>query len=66
MDRGWERGCFNFEMETFNRSNVKLVGISGDEKFDLYKNGIRTRSGAEHEVDMIIYALGLYSGTSAL
>ncbi|KAI4230028.1 MAG: hypothetical protein L6R36_000407 [Xanthoria steineri] len=120
FDNGWERGCFNFQMETFddvfmdpesneeaaqfirqkiraivqdpgkaellcpkypfgskrppsghfyyetfNRSNVKLIDISGDE-IDLYENGIRTSSGAEYEVDMIIFALGFSSGTGAL
>lgn len=120
FDRGWERGCFNFQMETFddvfmdpesneqaaefirqkiraivqdpekaellcprypfgskrppsghcyyetfNRSNVTLVDVNGDD-IELYENGIRTRSGAEHEFDMIIFALGFHSGTGAL
>ena len=120
FDYGWERGCFNFQLETFddcftdpesneqmseyvrqkiraivqdpvtaeilcpkypfgskrppsghnyyetfNRANVKLVDISRDE-IDIYEKGIRTSSGAEHEFDMIIFALGFDTGTGAM
>lgn len=120
FDHGWERGCFNFQMETFddvfmdpesneqcaqfirqkiraivqdpekaeilcpkypfgakrppcghhyyetfNRPNVQLVDISRDE-IELYEKGIRTRSGAEYEFDMIIFAVGFDAGTGAL
>ncbi|KAL8999555.1 MAG: hypothetical protein Q9169_001644 [Polycauliona sp. 2 TL-2023] len=120
FDRGWERGCFNFQMETFddifmdpesneqaaefirqkirsivqdpekaellcpkfpfgskrppsghfyyetyNRPNVRLVDTSED-NIELVEKGIRTSSGVEYEVDMIIFALGFHSGTGAL
>ncbi|KAI4102977.1 MAG: hypothetical protein L6R37_004059 [Teloschistes peruensis] len=51
--------------EAFNRSNVTPVDVSGDD-IELYEKGIRTSSGAEHEFDMIIFALGFHSGTGAL
>ncbi|THC87734.1 hypothetical protein EYZ11_012818 [Aspergillus tanneri] len=55
----------HFYYETFNRPNVKLVDISQD-GVEFYEKGIRTSSGAEHEFDMIIFALGFDAGTGAL
>lgn len=57
--------CGHFYYETYNRPNVKLVDISAD-KIDVYEKGFRTSSGAEHEFDMIIFALGFDAGTGAL
>ncbi|KAL9042940.1 MAG: hypothetical protein Q9180_000230 [Flavoplaca navasiana] len=55
----------HFYFEAFNRPNVKLIDISGGD-IELYENGIRTSSGVEYEVDMIIFALGYNAGTGAL
>jgi cyclohexanone monooxygenase len=57
--------CGHFYYEAFNRPNVKLVDISRDD-IELYEKGIRTSSGAEHEFDMIIFALGFDAATGAL
>ncbi|KAL4756944.1 bifunctional monooxygenase/methyltransferase psoF [Aspergillus foveolatus] len=57
--------CADGYYETFNRPNVKLVDISKDE-IEIYENGIRTASGAEYELDMIILALGFDTGTGAM
>lgn len=57
--------CGHFYYEAFNRPNVKLLDISRDE-IEIYEKGIRTSSGAEHEFDMIIFALGFDAATGAL
>ncbi|PKX89979.1 bifunctional monooxygenase/methyltransferase psoF [Aspergillus novofumigatus IBT 16806] len=57
--------CADGYYETFNRSNVKLVDISKDE-IELYEKGIKTASGAEYELDIIILALGFDTGTGAM
>lgn len=57
--------CGHFYYEAFNRSNVKLVDISRDD-IDVYEKGVRTSSGAEYEVDIIIFALGFDAATGAL
>lgn len=57
--------CGHFYYEAYNRPNVKLVDISRD-NIVLYENGIRASSGAEHEFDIIIFALGFDAATGAL
>ncbi|GIJ91110.1 hypothetical protein Asppvi_010075 [Aspergillus pseudoviridinutans] len=57
--------CADGYYETFNRSNVKLVDISKDE-IKVYEKGIKTVSGAEYELDIIILALGFDTGTGAM
>ncbi|KAH2160557.1 hypothetical protein KXW33_004588 [Aspergillus fumigatus] len=57
--------CADGYYETFNRSNVKLVDIREDE-IEVYDQGIKTASGAEYELDMIILALGFDTGTGAM
>lgn len=57
--------CGHFYYEAFNRENVDLVDISQQE-IEIYENGVRTSSGVEHEVDVIIFALGFDAGTGAL
>jgi cation diffusion facilitator CzcD-associated flavoprotein CzcO len=44
--------------DAFNRDNVTLVDMREDPIEEIAETGIRTRSGALHEVDMIIFALG--------
>ncbi|KAJ0414058.1 hypothetical protein BJY00DRAFT_295729 [Aspergillus carlsbadensis] len=57
--------CADGYYETFNRSNVRLVDISQDE-IGIYEAGIRTASGEEHELDIIVLALGFDTGTGAM
>lgn len=57
--------CGHFYYEAYNRSNVRLVDIRGD-NIELFEKGIRTGSGAVYEVDMIIFALGFDAATGAL
>ncbi|OGE56167.1 hypothetical protein PENARI_c003G08453 [Penicillium arizonense] len=57
--------CADGYYETFNRMNVQLVDISKKE-IDVYENGIKTASGVEYELDMIILAMGFDSGTGAM
>ncbi|KAB8071242.1 hypothetical protein BDV29DRAFT_197554 [Aspergillus leporis] len=57
--------CADGYYQIFNRSNVKLVDISKDE-IEIYEKGIKTASGAEYELDMIILALGFDTGTGAM
>jgi cation diffusion facilitator CzcD-associated flavoprotein CzcO/SAM-dependent methyltransferase len=57
--------CADGYYETFNRPNVKLIDTSKDE-IEIYDNGIKTASGGEFELDMIILALGFDSGTGAM
>ncbi|KAH7385681.1 cyclohexanone monooxygenase [Pyrenochaeta sp. MPI-SDFR-AT-0127] len=57
--------CGHFYYETYNRPNVELVDIRNN-YIELYEKGIRTSSGEEHEVDMIIFAIGFDAATGAL
>ncbi|KAJ0416308.1 Baeyer-Villiger monooxygenase [Aspergillus carlsbadensis] len=57
--------CGHFYYEAFNRPNVGLVDISED-AIDLYERGIRTESGVEYEVDIVVFALGFDAATGAL
>ncbi|KAJ4243998.1 hypothetical protein NW762_014611 [Fusarium torreyae] len=57
--------CGHFYYEAFNRPDVQLVDIRGD-NLTLNEKGIRLDSGAEFEFDMIIFALGYDAATGAL
>ncbi|KAI1778534.1 steroid monooxygenase [Hypoxylon cercidicola] len=57
--------CGDGYYEMFNRENVQLVDISSD-GIDIYEKGIRTASGVEYELDVIILALGFDAGTGAM
>lgn len=57
--------CGHFYYEAFNKPNVNLVDISQD-SLSIYENGIRLGSGAKHEFDIIIFALGFDAATGAL
>jgi cyclohexanone monooxygenase len=52
--------------ETFNRENVTLVDVSRNAIENLTATGIRLRDGTEHDVDMIILAIGFDAGTGAI
>jgi cyclohexanone monooxygenase len=52
--------------ETFNRDNVTLVDVRSDPIEAIVPRGIRLRSGAEHELDAIVFATGFDAMTGAL
>ncbi|CAH0149315.1 NAD(P)/FAD-dependent oxidoreductase [Roseomonas sp. CECT 9278] len=52
--------------ETFNRANVALADIRADPIERITATGIRLRSGAEHAVDVIVFATGFDAMTGAL
>jgi cation diffusion facilitator CzcD-associated flavoprotein CzcO len=52
--------------ETFNRDNVALVDIRTDPIDRVTPTGIRLRSGAEHALDVIVFATGFDAMTGAL
>jgi cation diffusion facilitator CzcD-associated flavoprotein CzcO len=56
----------HFYYETFNRANVDLVGIADNPIERLTPKGIRLADGTEHEVDVIVFALGFNALTGAL
>ena len=52
--------------ETFNRSNVSLVDLRADPIEGITPNGIRLRSGAEHTLDVLVFATGFDALTGPL
>jgi len=52
--------------ETFNRDNVALVDIRADPIQRITPTGLRLRSGAEHALDVIVFATGFDAMTGAL
>jgi cyclohexanone monooxygenase len=50
--------CADDYYETYNRDNVALVDAKADPVAEFTPNGIRTESGAEYEVDVIVLATG--------
>jgi cyclohexanone monooxygenase len=52
--------------EAFNRDNVTLVDVRADPIECFTPNGLRTQSGAEHEVDIVIFATGFDAMSGAL
>jgi cyclohexanone monooxygenase len=50
--------CCDGYFETYNRDNVALVDVKADPIVEITPTGIRTASGAEHELDVIIWATG--------
>lgn len=55
-----------FYYETFNRPNVSLVDVADNPIDVVTRTGLRLRNGEEHEVDIIIFALGFDALTGAL
>lgn len=51
--------------ETFNRDNVDLVDISHDPIDRVLPQGIRLRSGATHDLDILVLATGFDAGGGA-
>jgi cyclohexanone monooxygenase len=56
----------NFYYETFNRPNVTLVDVRPDPVAEITHRGVKLSSGAEHEVDVIIFATGFDAMTGPL
>jgi cation diffusion facilitator CzcD-associated flavoprotein CzcO len=52
--------------ETFNRDNVVLVDVRADPIERITPNGIRTKSGAEYPLDIIVFATGFDGMTGSL
>jgi cation diffusion facilitator CzcD-associated flavoprotein CzcO len=52
--------------ETFNRVNVDLVDIRADPIERITPQGIRTKSGAEYPLDIIVFATGFDGMTGSL
>jgi cation diffusion facilitator CzcD-associated flavoprotein CzcO len=52
--------------ETFNRPNVSLVDVRADPIERITKTGLKTRSGAEHPLDIIVFATGFDAMTGPL
>jgi cyclohexanone monooxygenase len=51
--------------ETFNRDNVELVDVSDNPITEMTPTGLRLADGSEHEVDVVIFALGFDAYTGA-
>jgi cyclohexanone monooxygenase len=57
----------HFYYEAFNRPNVQLVDVGGDNGIQTFtENGLRTGNGDEYEFDMVIFAIGFDAATGAL
>lgn len=52
--------------ETFNQSHVDLVDVRADPIAEITPTGIRLESGAEHELDIIVFATGFDAMTGPL
>jgi cyclohexanone monooxygenase len=52
--------------ETFNRDNVRLVNLRETPIAAITLKGVRTADGAEHAVDVIVFATGFDAMTGAL
>ena len=52
--------------ETFNRQNVSLVDVRADGIKEITPDGLRLESGAEHELDIIVFATGFDAMTGPL
>ncbi|MCW2747294.1 MAG: cyclohexanone monooxygenase [Nocardioidaceae bacterium] len=64
---GSRRLCVDTDYyKTFNRKNVELVNIKGNEIDHITEQGIVTADGNEYQVDLIVFALGFNAFTGAL
>lgn len=50
--------CGNNYYDVYNRDNVTLADVKADPIAEFTPNGIRLQSGAEHELDVVIFATG--------
>jgi len=56
----------SFYFEAFNRDNVDLVDVRADPIKEITPTGIRLESGAEHELDIIVFATGFDAMTGSM
>ena len=56
----------SFYFETFNKPHVTLVDVREDPIEAITPKGIRLKSGAEHELDIIVFATGFDAMTGSL
>ncbi|TAJ24408.1 MAG: NAD(P)/FAD-dependent oxidoreductase [Reyranella sp.] len=64
---GTKRLCLDTNYyETYNRENVALVDVRSDPIKELTATGVRLQSGAEVELDAIVFATGFDAMTGAL
>lgn len=50
--------CDSGYYATFNRDNVSLVDVKADPIKEITPKGVKTASGAEYELDMLVFATG--------
>jgi cation diffusion facilitator CzcD-associated flavoprotein CzcO len=55
-----------FYFETFNQPHVTLVDVRSDPIDAITPKGVRLKSGAEHELDIIVFATGFDAMTGSL
>nr|QDL89215.1 Phenylacetone monooxygenase [Sym plasmid] len=64
---GTKRLCVDTDYyQTFNRPNVSLVDVKADPLVEATVTGLRTQSGKEFPLDMIVFATGFDAMTGAL
>jgi cyclohexanone monooxygenase len=64
---GTKRLCLDTDYyETYNRENVTLVDVRSDPIGEITETGVRLRSGADFELDAIVFATGFDAMTGAL
>ncbi|MDP3251399.1 MAG: NAD(P)/FAD-dependent oxidoreductase [Hydrogenophaga sp.] len=64
---GTKRLCVDTDYyQTFNRDNVSLVDVRTDPLVEATSNGLRTQSGQEYPLDVIVFATGFDAMTGAL
>jgi cyclohexanone monooxygenase len=64
---GTKRLCLDTNYyETYNRDNVALIDVRSDPIAGIMPSGVRLKSGAEHELDAIVFATGFDAMTGAL
>jgi cyclohexanone monooxygenase len=64
---GTKRLCVDTDYyQTFNRPNVSLVDVKADPLVEATETGLRTQSGKDYPLDMIVFATGFDAMTGAL
>ena len=64
---GAKRICVDTNyFETYNRPNVSLVDVAEDQIDRITEKGVRLKSGAEYELDAIVYATGFDAMTGSI
>ena len=64
---GTKRLCLDTHYyETYNRPNVSLVDVRSDAIEEITPTGVKLKSGATHELDVLVFATGFDAMTGAL